>query len=257
MLYDLSRLYQSGFLARIEHHAEIGSTSDRALKLAAQDDLELPLLVLAERQTSGRGRGSNRWWAAQGALTCSLLLEPPAELPPARWPRLSLVAGLAVCEALEALYPRGLFQVKWPNDVFAEGKKISGILVESPAAAKNRLVIGIGVNVNNSLAAAPKEIGALATALCDLDGQEHDLTSVLAKILEALERAMSDCRRDLSALAERWNPRCFLTGKAVKAQSAGGVVMGRCLGIDAEGALILQSDTGRQALVSGTVVDWE
>lgn len=257
MPLDISQLYETGCVARIEHHAELGSTSDRALELAALEDLQLPLLVLAERQTAGRGRGANRWWAAEGALTFSLVIEPPpAQLPPARWPQLSLAAGLAICQALETFSPQALFQVKWPNDVYAEGKKISGILIESPAQSRGRLVIGIGVNVNNSLARAPAEIREVATALCDLDPQPRDLTSVLAAILVELEAHLKRAA-DMGAIGSRWQERCLLTGCAVRVQSGAATISGRCLGIDEQGGLVLQTESGRRSLVSGTVLGWE
>ncbi len=256
MPIDLSRLYETGCVARIDHHAELGSTSDRALELAAEDELELPLLVLAERQNAGRGRGSNHWWSADGALTFSLVLSPLAKLPPANWPRLSLAAGLAICQALESFAPRALFQVKWPNDVYAEGKKISGILIESPASSRGRLVIGIGVNVNNSLAAAPPEIRSLATALCDIDGQQRDLTSVLAAILTELSSHLS-AASDMATISSRWQERCLLSGRTIQVQSGGETITGRCLGIDEQGRLLLQTETGRRTVVSGSTLGWE
>jgi BirA family transcriptional regulator, biotin operon repressor / biotin---[acetyl-CoA-carboxylase] ligase len=256
MPFDLTRLYETGCLERIEHHAELGSTNDQALALAARDDLELPLLVLAERQTAGRGRGTNRWWAVDGALTFSLVVAPDARLPAAHWPRLSLAAGLAICQALECFAPQALFQVKWPNDVYAEGRKIAGILIESPAQSRGRLVIGIGVNVNNSLAAAPDDMRSLATALCDIDHRQRDLTSVLAAILTQLVGQLAAAGQ-MASIASGWQERCLLTGNTVQVQSGGETIIGRCLGIDEQGALLLQTESGRRSIVSGTVVKWE
>ena len=256
MLFDLRQLYETGSVARIEHHEELPSTSDRALQLAAQEQLELPLLVLTDRQTAGRGRGSNRWWAGQGAATFSLVVRPPAELPLAAWPRLSLAAGLAICEALERFAPSALFQVKWPNDVYAQGGKIAGILIESPAQTRCRVVIGVGINVNNSLRDAPGELRSAATSLCDLAGEPHDLTSVVAAVLVALETHLQ-AAADMTAIHSRWPDRCFLTGRAVKVQAGTETMSGRCLGIDDSGGLLLQTEAGRRTLVSGTVLAWE
>src|SRR5207247_1705002 len=112
---------------------------------------------LTERQTAGRGRGSNRWWTADGALTFSLVLEaPPDRLPPSRWPQVALVAGIAVCEALQTPAPRAALRVKWPNDVYLADGKICGILSESIPGWRDRLVVGIGVNVNNRVKSGPK-----------------------------------------------------------------------------------------------------
>src|SRR5437867_3588245 len=131
-MFDLPRLAAAGLVARIDYHESVGSTSDRALELGAFGDTELPLLVLAERQTAGRGRGANRWHSTDGAMTFSLALEaPPDRLPPSRWPQVALVGGLAMCEALQSLAPAADFRVKWPNDVYLGSGKICGILSES------------------------------------------------------------------------------------------------------------------------------
>src|SRR3954462_5863357 len=92
-MFDLDRIENCGLVARIDYHETIGSTSDRAMEIGALDEAQLPLLVLTERQTAGRGRGANRWWSADGALTFSLVLAAPTErLPPTRWPQIALVA---------------------------------------------------------------------------------------------------------------------------------------------------------------------
>ena len=129
---DLSRIADSGLVAQIDYHESIGSTSDRALELAARGETALPLLVAAERQTAGRGRGTNRWLTADGALTFSLALEAaPSVLRHEQWPHIALVAGIAVCDALRAHLPAADLRVKWPNDVFLAGRKVCGILSES------------------------------------------------------------------------------------------------------------------------------
>ena len=257
MKFDLTQLYETGLVARIEHHTELGSTSDHALELAADDDVEVPLLVLAERQTAGRGRGTNRWWAGDGALTFSLIIEPPADkLPPPCWPRLSLASALAICRALEKFAPQALFQVKWPNDVFAEGRKIAGILIESPVQPRGRLVIGIGVNVNNSLSGAPDEIRSVAASLRDMDGRQHDLTRVLSAILGQLDVHLPRAA-DMAWLSHGWRERCLLTDRSIVVDSGGEAIAGRCAGIDEQGALVLYTPEGQRSFVSGSVVAWD
>src|SRR5688572_17807249 len=110
-LFDLARIAAAQLVTRIDYHESIGSTSDRALALAAEGETELPLLVLADEQTAGRGRGANRWWTSPGALTFSLVFEaPPDRLPPQRWPQVALAAGVAVCESLEGVCPSATLQ---------------------------------------------------------------------------------------------------------------------------------------------------
>lgn len=257
-MFDLHRLTDSGLIAHIDYHESLGSTSDRALELAAAGVLPLPLLVLAERQTEGRGRGTNRWWSAAGALTFSLVMEaPPDRLPPQRWPLVALVAGLAVAEALEPLCTAGLFQVKWPNDVYLDGGKVCGILSESVPGASDRLVAGIGVNVNNTLGPARDAVGN-ARALIDVDGRARDLTEVLLAILDRLDQRWRELAAgEFSLLAGEYRRRCFLTGKTLTVQAGAERLVGRCAGIGNDGALTLFTETGERRVVSGTIESWE
>jgi BirA family biotin operon repressor/biotin-[acetyl-CoA-carboxylase] ligase len=279
LVFDLSRLAAASFVRRLDVHDSLGSTSDRALALAANDEGPLPLLVLVERQTAGRGRGMNRWLAAEGALTFSLALEaPPDRLPPVRWPQVALVAGLAVCEALQAHAPRADLTVKWPNDVYLSGQKVCGILSESVPGWRQRLVVGIGVNVNNRVQAsvsgsqqgpeveaptpevsAQRSAGFVATSLIEYDGMPRDLTDVLLTILDQLERRWSDfLEAPFAAIADDFRRRCFLAGKTVTvAQPGGQTHTGLCRGIDDTGALQLATEQGEQRVVSGTVAAWE
>jgi BirA family biotin operon repressor/biotin-[acetyl-CoA-carboxylase] ligase len=273
-MFDLQRLTAAGLVRHIDYHETLGSTNDRALELAAQADLPVPFLVLAAKQTGGRGRGANRWWAAEGALTFSLVLEASAaSLSPENWPQVALVAGLAVCQALAEIAPRGQWQVKWPNDVFLNGGKIAGILCESAPGWKDRLVIGIGVNVNNSLAGVTgqgpetkrREPGAgfddlrqTARALVDLDGQARDLTGVLLTLLDRLDERWSQLAAgELATLAAAYRERCFLTGKTLTVESAGRTFLGVCRGIDDAGGLVLATETGQERLISGTIRAWQ
>jgi len=247
---DLRRIVSDSFVQQIDFHRELTSTNDRAMELATPMDTACPLLVLAESQTAGRGRGTNRWWSGSGALTFSVLLATDAAgLPAERWPQVSLLVGLAVCEAIEELLARGVplaerdslppVQLKWPNDVYIEGRKICGILVEVPRHAPQRLLIGIGINVNNSLREAPPELQQIGTSLVDLTGRQHALAEVLILVLQRLAvRLPSEALWDEDVRAG-WRGRCYLTGKKIQIDVGPRQVVGICLGIDDEGALLL------------------
>lgn len=255
-MFDLSRIAASALVARIDFHDSLGSTSDRALELAAAGDQPLPLLVLAERQTGGRGRGTNRWWSGPGALTFSLVLEVlPERLAPERWPQLSLVAGLAVCETLEQLLPRAECRVKWPNDVFVNERKVCGILCESVPGWRDRLVLGIGLNVNNSLAAAPAEVRESATSLVDIDGSARDVSAVLLGLLDRLDHRWTNlAQQSFEDLATEFRRRCYLSGRTLTVVGGGRTLVGRCQGIDDAGQLLLRTESGLRHIVAGTIV---
>jgi BirA family biotin operon repressor/biotin-[acetyl-CoA-carboxylase] ligase len=195
---DIDAIRASTFVRHVEIHETLGSTNDRAKELAREPNVELPALVVARIQTSGRGRGNNKWWSADGALTFSILLDPAAYgIAPADWPHLSLLTAAAVRDALAAeINPQSTIRnpqspclrIKAPNDVLLDGRKVSGILIESPgglAPAKDHLIIGIGINVNNSWKTAPPHLQAIGIALCDRTGRQHGLRRILMTLLSA------------------------------------------------------------------------
>jgi BirA family biotin operon repressor/biotin-[acetyl-CoA-carboxylase] ligase len=263
-VFDLSRIVSSNLVAQIDFHESLGSTSDRALALAAEGASVLPLLVLAERQTAGRGRGSNRWWTSDGALTFSLLVDaPPDRLPAARWPQVALAAGLAVCDGLSSFIPSADLGVKWPNDVYLAGCKVAGILSESAGGLRDRLVVGIGINVNNRRQSTgdgeDRSTAVRPIAIADYDGLPRDLTGVLLEVLNQWDRRWSDLLADrFSEIALDYQQRCFLTGKTVSVLQPGcATLIGVCRGIDPSGALRLQGANGELTVVSGTILSWD
>jgi BirA family biotin operon repressor/biotin-[acetyl-CoA-carboxylase] ligase len=144
-------------------------------------------LVVAGEQTEGRGRLGRRWLAPAGtSLLCSLQLRP--DVPGARLPELTGVAARACAEAIAAL--TGLDpELKFPNDVLLGGRKVAGVLAE---ARENRVVLGIGVNVNVAEAQLPQRVDRPATSLLVETGREIDRTVLLAELLERLERRYDD-----------------------------------------------------------------
>ncbi len=259
-------------------HAEIrdtlDSTNDRAAELARDADIELPALVVARLQTAGRGRGTNKWWSADGALAFSLLIDPATHgIGIANWPQLSLTTAVAVCDAVEAgSKERGArsegqlptpcsplpahCSIKWPNDVLVDGRKIAGILLESPGGispAKDRLVIGVGVNVNNSWRNAPPDVAASGVALCDIVNGRYDLQELLITLLCAIADRMDQLRSADTRLATSWQRLNQLTGQNVVVDNHGQLVAGRCAEIAADGALVIDTSLGPRRFSSGSV----
>jgi BirA family biotin operon repressor/biotin-[acetyl-CoA-carboxylase] ligase len=254
---DVERLRAETFVRRVEYHQVIASTNDYALQLTQQEHLDAPLLIVAAEQTAGRGRGRNVWWSGPGGLMFSLVLEPdPRELPRAKWPRVSLTAGLSVCEAVERVLPGVPCGLKWPNDVWIGSRKICGILVEVPPQRPPlppRLVIGIGLNVNNSLAAAPADIQSRAASLIDLAGGPLSMREVLTQLLQQFAANLVSLATDEPSLPDRWRARCVLHGRVVEILQGEQTVRGVCHGIDIDGALLLETPERRERLFGGIV----
>ena len=247
-MIDQQALASRTNLRSVEHHATIGSTNTHAIQRLA-DGTETPFLISADEQTAGRGRSGNAWWSPAGALMFSLVLdrtESAAELPP-----YSLVVGLGVRDALQALSPNVSLKVKWPNDVYLEDRKVCGILVEVPPNDRTRLVIGIGVNINNSVMSAPTELRQRVVSMLDVHGHTFCRTTTLVDIANRVQNEVQNVGEE--RLSERWKQHCWLTGKLVEVTRGDQVDEGTCLGIDDTGALLLQQRNSLVAVSSGVV----
>jgi BirA family biotin operon repressor/biotin-[acetyl-CoA-carboxylase] ligase len=262
------------FVRHVEIHDTLDSTNNRAAELSRDNNVELPALVAARLQTAGRGRGANKWWSADGALTFSLLIDPATHgITTATWPQLSLTTAVAVCDALQTqLTPQRAgssptpagprLGIKWPNDVLVDNRKIAGILIESPggaAPAKDRLILGIGINVNNAchqaacglaptLATSPN-----ATSLRDISHTEHNLPQILTDVLRALESRMTQLAIHDPQLPATWKRLDCLAGQLIAVTHNSSTATTHCLGISEDGVLLVQLATTTAQLYSGTV----
>jgi BirA family biotin operon repressor/biotin-[acetyl-CoA-carboxylase] ligase len=199
-MIDLAAVVHATFVAQAEHHESITSTSDRAAQWAMDGAAELPLLVVADRQTAGRGRGGNRWWTGRGAMALSLAVEAKTVgADDDRSPLVALAVGLAVVETVAPRLPSQPVGIHWPNDVLAGDRKLAGILVE--VLPNRRHVIGVGLNTNNTLTDAPTELQAVACTLRDLTGKEHDQTGVLIELLARMEKQFQRLRQEPDRVA--------------------------------------------------------
>lgn len=173
----------------IEYLETVSSTNDRLKELLKQPVLpNLPYLLVAEHQTAGRGRGGKSWWSGRGALFMSLAFEwKMYGLSRNDSVRLSLAAGFAVRDAVAARISKSHeTEIHLPNDVYVDGKKISGILIESPSP--KHVVVGIGVNVNNRTTEIPAEFREelekrSIISLIDLLGHKTEIFELIVDIL--------------------------------------------------------------------------
>lgn len=245
---DRELLRRAGF-ATIVHLDAVGSTMEPARRLAEDPDARLPAVVVADRQTAGRGRRGAGWWQAPGSLAASLVLE--ADGDPAPRPLWSLACAVALAESLEALAPGLVALVRWPNDVEAGGRKVAGILVES--CGPGRAIFGVGVNTHSSAAAAPAALAARVATLPDLTGVSPGREPVLAALLERFADLVAAERTAPGAIAARYRPRCALVGRAVTVHAGAVEQRGTCRGVADSGALVLDTPAGRLDVVAGSL----
>ncbi len=252
--FDIDRMVRDTFVAEVVYHETVDSTNNVALQRCRGGEFRSPSLVLASRQTSGRGRGNNVWWSSGGSLTFSLVIDAGEfGLPQELWPKASLTTGLSICLAIESLLGDGNVALKWPNDVHLQGRKVCGVLIEPGPRPSGKLVIGIGVNVNNSLADAPSDVKSRATSLVDVTGRQYDRTDVLIGVLQQLERQLTRLADHDPELPADWQKRCALRGRTVEVDMGKRRTTGTCQGIDPDGALLLSTNDGPVRIFGGTV----
>jgi BirA family transcriptional regulator, biotin operon repressor / biotin---[acetyl-CoA-carboxylase] ligase len=241
------------FDEHLHHFYKIGSTNTSAMAAAAEGAPE-GSVFLAEEQLAGRGRGANSWQSPRSTgIYCSVVVRPT--LPPSEVLVLSLAAGLAVRAAIQYVNSRVTAELKWPNDVLIDGKKVCGILTEMNAEATRvrYIVVGIGINVNQ--ASFPKELHA--TSLRLETGSEWSRVELVAALLKSLDHEYrqllksSDARDSiLRRFAENSS---WVQGRAVRIEENDSAFEGTTEGLDARGFLLVRTAKGLQTVLSGTV----
>jgi BirA family biotin operon repressor/biotin-[acetyl-CoA-carboxylase] ligase len=225
----------------------LGSTNDIAQEWANNGATDMSLVV-ADTQTAGRGRFQRHWVTHPGsALAFSLVMRPTQ----AEMQIFYRFAGLGAVAIVTALDHFGLkAEIKWPNDVLLQRKKIAGILIENTWIGDQlqALVIGIGINIAPASVPPADQVMFPATCIEQVLGKAVDRWAVLRKILESL----SEWRQQLgsNAFMNTWEDRLALKGEWVRISAAGGPErIGRVLGINPEGSLRLLGEEGAELLV--------
>jgi BirA family biotin operon repressor/biotin-[acetyl-CoA-carboxylase] ligase len=238
------------FARQMLWYAEVGSTNDVAAMLADRGEPE-GTLVIADSQTAGRGRHGRTWASPPGAgLYLSLVMRPTAHAIGL----LTIAAGVALADGIHAatgLQP----QLKWPNDVYMDGRKLAGILAEagSSSAGVPHVIVGCGINL--MLAAYPPEVAVRATSIeCEL-GRPIDRGLLFVECLAALHVRYRELQSNRHAMViDRWRDRAVSTfGRRVEWDVAGVTRHGVAEGIDDTGALLVRDGTMRARVISGEV----
>lgn len=223
----------------------IDSTNVRA-KLAAEEGAPHGTLIVADRQTAGRGRRGRCWISPAGANAYFTLLLKP-ELSPDRAPMLTLVMAMAVAKGIGDTVGKTP-DIKWPNDIVAKGRKICGILTEMSVERDyiHYIVIGVGVNVGKQDFAP--EIAHVASSLEEICGRKVPRATLVANIMKAFEtyydRFLQHC--DLTALMEEYNSLLVNCGRQVRVLDPGGEFTALAKGINARGELLVTLEDGSE-----------
>ncbi|WP_349407550.1 biotin--[acetyl-CoA-carboxylase] ligase [Pseudalkalibacillus sp. SCS-8] len=228
----------------IYYESQVTSTQELAHKHAL-DGTEEGSIVIADEQVSGKGRLGRAWHSPKGSgIWMSIILRP--NIPPQKSPQLTLLAAVSVVQGIEEV--TGLNgQIKWPNDILIDGKKVVGILTELQAEADriNSVIVGIGINVNTPREAFPEEIANTATSLKVEAGEEIERAKLVRAILEKMEKLyLLYLEHGFAPIKLLWEGSAASLGKRVRVRTITGVLFGRAQGITEEGVLLVEDDEG-------------
>lgn len=241
---------------KVFYFPEIESTNTTAISKCSEPDSRawMPLLVICDRQSQGRGRGTNQWWSADGAITFSIAIsKDDLNYSPEQISMIPLVTGYAIAETLANYLDDKLVQIKWPNDVYFQGKKICGILSESANQNQN-IVIGCGINANNSMLGAPKEVRENSVSLVDVFQSPIETNELLSAFCQSILNSIGDLKSDANDTINQIRQRCFLTRKLVTIQSGQETFTGLCHGIDDQGCLIIENESDVKSFIAGSIL---
>ncbi len=248
-------LKRTSLVTRVHYFPEIGSTNSQAFRLALSGAREGEIVV-ADAQTSGKGRLNRVWQSPPGVnLYVSAILRPRIE--PATAPQITLMAGVAVAELLSGYCPDGV-SIKWPNDVLIRSKKACGILTEmkASAGAVDFIILGIGLNVNMERADFEAPLSDTATSLRIETGIAQNRLDVISRMFDCIEKWYRVfVQAGFAGLRDVWLAHADILGKSIRVVQRDDSQEGVVADIDADGAILMRSENGFvQRVIAGDVL---
>ena len=237
--------------SQIFYKSSIDSTNELAKRLAYHGAPE-GTIVVAEEQTGGKGRLERSFFSPkEKGIWFSVILRP--QCTPKDAPKFTLMAAVAVARAMERFNLRA--EIKWPNDILYDGRKLVGILTEMSAeiGCVNYIVVGIGINVNVRREEFPADIREIATSLSEMAGENLNRAEFLRALLEEFDKLY--IFSNFEEIFKLWRQYNITLGKKVTVFSAesGEIFTGTAIDIDAEGALIVETGGERKIVYAGDV----
>jgi BirA family transcriptional regulator, biotin operon repressor / biotin---[acetyl-CoA-carboxylase] ligase len=234
------------FIGKNIHYEEsVESTQKIAHRLTYEDAPE-GTVIIAEEQLSGRGRMNRKWHSPKyTGIWMSIILRPNIPLPKA--PQLTLLAAVAIVQAIEDL-TGVLPEIKWPNDILINGKKVTGILTELEAEADriNSIIIGIGMNVNQTKEDFPPELQSIATSLLIEKGEKISRADVIKGIFMNLEKLyLLYLEEGFLPIKLLWESYAISIGRKITARTLTHTIVGKAQGITNEGVLMIEDEQGK------------
>tara|TARA_R110002049_G_scaffold4601_5_gene32145 strand:+ start:211898 stop:212731 length:834 start_codon:yes stop_codon:yes gene_type:complete len=251
-LHVVQELVASGACGAARYDSETGSTNSiamAALQQAKCDLTRLPMLYLADRQTSGRGRMGRTWISDDATLTFSLVVSNAAFY--ANSHLLSLAVGVGVARSIDHSFAPYRASLKWPNDIYLGGSKVAGILVEATQAVSQARVVGIGINVSSSPDLSQSPDAPPVTDVATAVGRPVDRYTLLEPVVRSVVESVDALSDDAASVVDEFRSRCLLTGNRIRLVIGENLETGLCRGVNEEGELQIQSGQITKAYRSG------
>jgi BirA family transcriptional regulator, biotin operon repressor / biotin---[acetyl-CoA-carboxylase] ligase len=234
------------FLGQSIHFQECVDSTQKIAKTLSYDNAAEGTVVIAEQQESGRGRLNRIWYSPKyTGVWMSMILRP--NIPLQKAPQLTLITAVAVVQAIEEVTNLSP-QIKWPNDILLNGKKVTGILTELQAEADRifAIIIGVGINVNQKLEDYPEDIQNIATSLSIETGEKISRAQIIRSVFSHFERLyLLYLEQGFTPIKLLWESYAISIGKTIIARTVNENIRGKALGITEDGVLMLEDEDGK------------
>ena len=234
----------------LHYFTRLNSTNDRAIEMRRDNKLYAPAIVLTPAQMAGRGRGTNKWWSRRGVLTITFAMPIDEQVPPNFVP---LMAGLAVRDSVASMLPGHDIQLKWPNDIYIDGKKLAGLLCERTDKVD---LIGLGLNVNFRNNQVPDELQHNIVSMSATANSDFNMTDVIVVITRCLQLMFRHQNEmTFAQLLRRYDEHHALIGRKIIVGEIGSEspIMGKCEGLDSSGRLLVRDRKVLHRIIAGHV----
>ncbi|MBU2439400.1 biotin--[acetyl-CoA-carboxylase] ligase [bacterium] len=255
---EIQRGLSTNYIGKeIFYFPELKSTNIMAKEKALHraEEIDEGTLIIAERQSAGKGRLGREWFSPVGGVWLSIILYP--KLSPSYISRITLMTAVAVVKAIK-ICTQIESQIKWPNDILINEKKVCGILTEMSAELDiiNWVVVGIGINVNIDHRDFPEDIQENTISLKEILGKEVLRVKLVQTFLQGFEKYYESLkRREFSSILKEWKLYSHTLGKKIKVDMGERIITGEAMDINESGALILKKEDGQLVeLISGTII---
>ncbi len=243
----------------IYYFPELTSTNIIARQMVLEKTDKIPegTIVIAEKQSGGKGRLGKTWFSPAGGIWLSIILYP--EIISSYIPLITLMAAVAVVKTIKRLFHQIKVQIKWPNDLLINDRKVCGILTEMCTVTKNIqwVIVGIGINANNDSYGLPEDIRKSSISLKEITGQPIPRAMLVQYLCTELEKFYGMFKRkDFSLILEEWKRYNNIIGKNIRLDTGKRIISGEAVNITDRGALIFKTDEGKTIeIISGTILN--